>query len=285
MRYFLSIKSDTKINAVFCSFRILMTVLLPPTVRKLLFILVVALGCLLPFLGCHSSSQPEKKLLIATAANMQFAMAQLTQTFMQETGIACEVIPASSGRLTAQIVAGAPYDIFVSADLAYPATLFKNGYALDSPKTYAFGQLVVWFRKGQKPEPLHHLKLLLSPKRVALANPETAPYGKAAQQTLQALGLDSLWQGRLVYGESISQVNQFVSTGAADIGFTAKSAVLAANYKGTWRVIPDSLYSPIRQGAVMLKGGRAKREHARQFYDFLFSQQAKEILHKFGYSG
>lgn len=257
-----------------------MTVLLPETTRKLLFILVVALGCLVPFLGCQSPSKPERKLLIATAANMQFAMAQLTQIFMQETGIACEVIPASSGRLTAQIVAGAPYDVFVSADLAYPTTLCKKGYALNSPKTCAFGQLVVWFRKGQKPEQLHHV----NPKHVALANPETAPYGKAAQQTLQALGLDSLWQGRLVYGESISQVNQFVSTGAVDMGFTAKSAILHLSHKSTWRAIPDSLYTPIRQGAVMLKGGRAKQLHARQFYDFLFSQQAKEILHKFGYS-
>lgn len=240
----------------------------------------MALGYLVPFLGCHSSSKPEKKLLIATAANMQFAMAQLTQIFTQETGIACEVIPASSGKLTAQIAAGAPYDVFVSADLAYPATLCKKGYALDTPKTCAFGQLVVWFRKGQKPEQLHHI----SPKHVALANPETAPYGKAAKQTLQALGLDSLWQSKLVYGESISQVNQFVSTGVADMGFTAKSAVLHLSHKGAWRAIPDSLYSPIRHGAVVLKGGRAKRVHARQFYDFLFSQKAKEILHKFGYS-
>ena len=264
-----------------------MTVLLPAAARKLLFILVVALGCLATFLGCHSSSKPEEKLLIATATNMQFAMAQLTQTFTQETGIACEIIPASSGKLTAQIAAGAPYDVFVSADLAYPTTLYKNGYALDSPKTYAFGQLVVWFRKGERPEQLHHLKVLLSPKRVALANPETAPYGKAAQQTLQALGLDSLWQGRLVYGESISQVNQLVSTGAADIGVTAKSVVLAPEFsdKGTWRAIPDSLYTPIRQSAVMLKKGKSKHLITKQFYDFLFSQKAKEILHKFGYSG
>ena len=166
--------------------------------------------------------------------------------------------------------------------MAYPSALFEKGHALEAPKTYAFGQLVVWSWKGEMLDDLHSL----SPKHVAVANPETAPYGKAARQALQALGLDSLWQGRLVYGESIAQVNQFVSTGAAEIGFTAKSIVLASNLsgKGTWRAIPDSLYTPIHQGVVVLKGDQAKQAQAKQFYDFLFSQKAKEILHKFGYT-
>ena len=211
-----------------------------------------------------------------------YLRSELTDQFTRDTGIECEVIVSSSGKLTAQIVAGAPYDLFVSADMTYPETLHEKGFALQAPNIYAFGHLVLWTQKDLSLAAL----TAINPEHVALANPETAPYGKAAEEAMHALGLDSLWQGRLVYGESIAQVNQFVSTGAADIGFTAQAVVMSPELaeQGKWMAVADSLYTPIAQGALLLKGDQARREKALKFYEFLFSDAAKEILSKFGYS-
>lgn len=231
---------------------------------------------------CSNSGKNNERLLIATAANMQFAISELSEQFTRETGIACETIVSSSGKLTAQIMAGAPYDFFVSADMSYPETLFKEGFTKNTPKIYAFGHLVVWTLQDLALDDLTSLE----PRHVALANPETAPYGKAAQEAMAALGIDSLWQDQLVYGESIAQVNQFVSTGAATFGFTAKAVVMSPDLASTgkWVAVADSLYTPIAQGAVVLNGDESKSLKAAKFYEFLFSESAKQILHKFGYT-
>ncbi len=236
--------------------------------------------CLLS--ACKANSEQSEKLLIATAANMQFAMKNLVSTFTEESGIECEIILSSSGKLSAQIMAGAPYDVFVSANELYPNELYQNGLTLDAPKTYALGQLVVW---TQSQTDLSEW-WLSEPSKVALANPETAPYGIAAKEVLQALQLMEKWNQDLVYGESIAQVNQFVNSGAASIGFTAGSVVRSPELeaKGSWIAVADSLHSPIAQGAVILKNKEGDYGQARKFYDFLFSDKAREILHNFGYT-
>lgn len=223
--------------------------------------------------------------MIATAANMQFVMIELTDTFKKKTGIACETILGSSGKLTAQIVAGAPYDVFVSADMKYPQALHEKELTLAAPKVYAAGSLVLWTAEDRAltwPESLTDRDF----SHIAMANPKTAPYGTAALQTLQALGLEGLLEPKLVYGESISQTNQFITSQAAQIGFTAKSVVLAPNLKdkGSWVDIPSQYHTPLKQGVVILKGRSDREAEATKFFEFLFSEEAKEILNKFGYS-
>jgi len=237
------------------------------------------------YISTACSAPPEKKLRIATAANMQFVMEALTKKFSDQTGIPCEVILGSSGKLTSQIKAGAPYDILLSADMRYPQELFMQQLTIGKPKAYATGRLVLW---------THEQTLLTLPaslsdseiKHIALANPKTAPYGRAAMETLEKLGLAQALQNKLVFGESVAQTNQFIYSEAAELGFTAKSSVMAPHLKdqGSWIDIPVGYHDPIVQGVVLLKSRKAQETNARQFHEFLFSEAAKEILNKFGYA-
>lgn len=227
---------------------------------------------------------PKKQLTIATAANMQFAMKELAQTFTNATGIACQPVISSSGKLTAQIKEGAPFDLLVSADLKYPETLHQDGFTLEPPKVYAYGKLVLWTYQGERQPQLDQLADQ-KVKHIALANPKTAPYGQAAVEVLTRKRIYQDVESRLVFGESIAQTNQFITSGAAEYGFTAKSVVLSPQMldKGRWLEIEDGQYQPIRQGVVLLKQSH-EPELARRFYEFLFSAEAKTILERYGYS-
>lgn len=233
--------------------------------------------------GCTSSK--EEKLTIATAANMQFAMEDLAQVFTQETGINCEVISGSSGKLTAQTKEGAPFDIFVSADMKYPDELFQSGFTHGEPKIYAFGKLILLtMHENIKPS----LDVLKDDriKHIAVANPKTAPYGVATLEVLKKYELQDSLKEKFVFGESVSQTNQFILSKVAEIGFTAKSVVKSKNMrgKGNWIEIDENLYTPIAQGIVILNNRDNKRNEAQKFQVFLFSEKGKEILNKFGYS-
>ena len=233
------------------------------------------------------STKAEPGITVAVAANVQYAMHELKAEFVKETGIKLSVVIGSSGQLTAQIKEGAPYDVFISADMKYPNTLYKEGFAVDTPRIYASGTLVIWtmdkgiqFGKG--------LKILLDKKikKIALANPRTAPYGVAAVNALKNLGVYEQVKYKLVYGESISPTNQFIVSKAVEAGFTAKSVVVSPRMKGkgTWKEIEPGLYDPIRQGCVILKHGyKNHKDASEKFYNFLFSNKAKVILSKFGY--
>lgn len=225
------------------------------------------------------------KLIIATAANMQFAMIELVEIFSKKTGIECETILGSSGKLTAQVVAGAPYHIFVAADMKYPQQLYEQGLTEAEPRAFASGRLVLWTMDDTPPS----LPATLRNNEfshIAIANPQTAPYGRAARETLEKLGLYEQLKSKLVYGESIAQTNQFITSEAAQIGFTAKSVVLAPELRdrGTWMDIPPGYHSPLDQGVVILKKDGQLSTEASAFYEFLFSAEAKEILNKFGYT-
>ncbi|MBE0650749.1 MAG: molybdate ABC transporter substrate-binding protein [Bacteroidales bacterium] len=231
-----------------------------------------------------SATNPIPKITIAVAANMQFAMRALTQTFAKETGIECDLIISSSGKLTAQIKAGAPYDVFVSADMKYPDNLYKAGFALEEPKIYAYGKLVLWSINDSIKPSLAILKTDAI-KHIACANPKTAPYGVAAIQALKHFGVYNLVENKLVYGESISQTNQFIISESAELGFTAKSVVLSPDFKGSgnWIEIDPNSYSPIAQGVIVIKRNKPEESKALKFYNFLFSPEAKKILENFGY--
>ncbi len=233
--------------------------------------------------GCQRASS--NSLTIAASANMQYAMEELIRRFTEESGISCELIVGSSGKLTAQIVEGAPFDLFFSADMKYPNEIYEKGMASGPPRIYAYGYLVFW----SLDEELELTKTGLlgeEVRHIAMANPETAPYGRAAEQLLRGMGVYDKIESKLVYGESIAQTNQFILSGTAEVGLTARSVVSApeAQGKGQWEETDPSLYEPIAQGLVHLSHSDPVREKwGCEFDAFLRSQTAIDILHKFGY--
>lgn len=248
--------------------------------NKKFFLLTSCL--LLLFNSCNQ--EKKSKLTIATAANMKFAMNELVSEFQKESGIESEIIEGSSGKLTAQIKKGAPYDLFVSADMKFPNTLFENGLTIAQPQIYAYGSLVIWTMNTQLKADYVSLKKK-QVDHIALANPKTAPYGRAAVEVLKKKGLYDILKSKFVFGESVAQTNQFIISYAAEIGFTAKSIVLSPKMKGkgNWSDVDHRLYAPIKQGLVILKNRDIHLEEAKSFRDFLFSEKGKHILNKFGY--
>lgn len=228
-------------------------------------------------------AQPQP-LRVAVAANAQFVMEKISAAFQQKTGITVETIISSSGKLTTQIQQGAPFDVFLSADMAYPQTLYREGFTTAAPVVYGYGSLVLWTLTDL---PLSaDLNILLNPaiRRIAIANPIMAPYGEAAVSLLRISKLTDKVQSKLVYGESISQVNQYVLSGSAEVGFTAKSVVLdpGLQQRGHWIDLPRSGYKPIAQGVVILKQS-SQGKAAGQFVAFLRSPAALRIFRQFGY--
>jgi molybdate transport system substrate-binding protein len=236
---------------------------------------------LLTFLpGSRLAAQAVK---VAVAANAQFVVEELRKAFKAESGADLEPIVSSSGKLTAQIRNGAPFEVFLSADTKYPDELHKAGFAAEAPKVYAYGSLVLWSREKRGLPPT--LNFLTGPDiaRIAVANPRLAPYGEAAVQALTYYKLYARVEKKLVFGESIAQVNQYVLSGAAPVGFTSKSVVLdpATVGKGAWVEVDRKAYRPIAQSVVLLKTGQSAG--ARQFYAFLSGEAAKAIFRKYGY--
>ncbi len=245
---------------------------------------LILLSIIISLFGYSCNDNSPQPLLIATAANMQFAIPPLLKSFTATTGISCEAIISSSGKLTAQIKGGAPYSVFLSADMKYPEILHKEGLTTALPKIYAYGTLVLW--SISESDNLS-MDLLTAPsiQHIALANPKTAPYGKAAMEVLQDLNLSISLKEKLVFGESIAQTNQFITSQVAEVGFTAKSVVVSPNIKdkGQWIPIDATLYTPIEQGIVLLKNVPDKQAEAQLFYDFLLSDEGQAILQEYGY--
>lgn len=248
---------------------------------------------LLLFSSCGPSSSPaesqkkREKITIAVAANVQFAMQELEAAFEQEHDVAIETVISSSGKLAAQVMQGAPYSIFLSANLDYPQAVQEAGYGSEALKTYAYGALVLWSRKNIQLDT--NLQLLQHPSidKIAIANPRNAPYGAEAINALKYYGIYEQVEGKLAYGESIAQTNQYILSKAVDLGITAKSAVLAPAIqgKGEWLELSSKAYQPIEQGAMITKYGmKHAPEACKKFWDFLFSPKARSILLKYGYS-
>jgi len=227
-----------------------------------------------------------KGLTVAAAANVQHAVDELCRAFEKRSGVEVKMVSASSGKLTAQIERGAPYDIFLSADMRYPLYLKRKGYAITKPKVYAHGKLVLWSLKGVD------LKRGLESLRdervshIAIPNPKTAPYGREALKALKAAGIYEDIRDRLVYAESVSQTNRYIASKAVEAGITAKSVVLSPKMRGVgeYEEIESSFYDPVLQGAVVLKHAKKSgMKEAKAFYDFIFGEEAKEIFKKYGY--
>ncbi|MEO9805800.1 MAG: molybdate ABC transporter substrate-binding protein [Reichenbachiella sp.] len=247
---------------------------------------VIAVIFLLFAFSCRNSN--EAKVTVAVSANMQYAMQEIMEKFEAKYSIKVEASSSSSGILTTQIRQGAPFDIFMSANMLYPSTLYKEGLAASKPKTYAHGALILWTLKSSV-DLDGGLNCLRQNEieKIAIANSEIAPYGIAA---LEALNNDSLYdqlRTKFIVGESIGQVNQYIQLKAVDIGITSKSVLYSPHVteKGKSIEIDQKLYAPIDQGIVILKHGKENNLiHAELFYDFMFSDEVRSILFNFGYN-
>ena len=234
------------------------------------------------FASCQPVPVQEKdELHIAVAANMQFAMDSIAKVFEEKSGIATSISTNSTGMLTAQIKQGAPYDLLIAANMYYPEKLIQDGLA-SSASIYAYGRIVLVFNKSKHFESLNNALLGNRTKRIAIASPEVAPYGTAAVEFLNNTNLLPSIKKKLIYGESIGQVNQYLVSNATDVAFTSYSFLCNYKQQFNYLAIDSNSYSPIEQGAVILKG--SKEKEAKLFLEFLFSEQCKEILHYFGYT-
>ncbi|MDD5202531.1 MAG: molybdate ABC transporter substrate-binding protein [Sulfurimonas sp.] len=224
---------------------------------------------------------------IAVAANVSYAMDALKAEFAKthpQTEV--KVTLGSSGKLTAQIKNGAPYGIFMSADMFYPEALYKENIATTKPLMYAQGALAFLSVKPQDYTKGMQLLEDAAIEKIAVANPKTAPYGIAAIEAMHKSGVYENVKKKLVFAESISQTVSYTVT-ATQIGLIAKSSLYSpkmAQYKENihWASVDSSLYAPIDQGIVLLKYAGDSQEY-KDFYDFIMSAKAKEILRRYGY--
>jgi molybdate transport system substrate-binding protein len=228
-----------------------------------------------------------QEIRVAAAADLKFALDELDAQYERQTGKKIDVSYGSSGNFLAQIQNGAPFDLLLSADIEYPRKLEAAGLA--EPGTlyeYAVGRIVIWMPADARAD-LAKLgwKALLEPgvERIAIANPEHAPYGRAAVAALRNAGVYEQVRRRLVYGENIAQAAQFVVSGSAQAGILALSLAVSPPMRGGKRwEIPADMHPPIEQGAIILKSAKDK-EGARAFLAFLKGDAARKILESYGF--
>ncbi|MCK9197902.1 MAG: molybdate ABC transporter substrate-binding protein [Syntrophales bacterium] len=229
-----------------------------------------------------SPASAQDKLHVAVAANFISTFQELTQSFEKQTGIRVEATYASTGQLYTQIVNGAPYDLFLSADREKPDLLHQAGRA-DIPFVYASGQVVLWTNRKDLCLHKNWREVMAVPglQKIAVANPKTAPYGAAAMEALKKTGVLENVQGKLVYAQNIAQAFQYAATGSVDAGFCALSATTSAEgRKGCFFSIDEA--PSIVQGACLLKR-TTRREAAERFARFLASPEAGAVKKKYGY--
>lgn len=224
------------------------------------------------------------EIKVAVAANFYKPVLTLVDHYQKETGHHVQVSAGSTGKLYAQIKNGAPFEVFLAADQQRPSLLVKEGLA--EPKsqfTYALGSLVLW---SNNPELVDGKGEILKEelKHIAICNPKTTPYGAAAVSAMKNLGVYNELEPKFVEGQSVGQTYQQISSGAVDLGFVALSQVLVdkqLNGGSLW-LVPNELYSPIKQDAVLLKQG-SNNAAAKQFLAYLQTEQSKQLIKDFGY--
>jgi molybdate transport system substrate-binding protein len=251
-----------------------------------------ALVLLIALTAIHSfaaSAEQEKTISVAAAADLTTALKEIAASFTKQSGIEVKLSFGASGALTQQIENGAPFDAFFSADMGYPQQLITENQA--TPATlyrYAIGKLVLWApsnslldfeRQGMK------TLLDLSVQKIAIANPQHAPYGRAAVAALKHAGLYEQLSSKLVMGENISEAAQFVESGNAQVGFVALAHASAPEMlgKGKYWQVPADAYPPLDQGAIILAHSQHKKE-AQQFLDFIKTKEASAILLHYGFT-
>lgn len=225
-----------------------------------------------------------EQVMVAVASNFTAPMQEIEQAFEATTPHELTLVIGSSGKIYAQIQHGAPYDVFLSADQDKPQRLEDKGLAVKGSRfTYAQGTLALWHYGNENP---HTLLMENRYQHIAVANPKLAPYGLAAKETLEALGLANQAQSKQVTGENITQAWQFTASGNAELGLVALSQLVSntenKHKKGQFWLVPQSLYSPVYQDAVLLTDA-SDNPAAKAFMRFLKSDKAREIMEGYGY--
>jgi len=226
---------------------------------------------------------------VAVAANMSAAMPAIVEAFSKATGRGVKIAYGSSGNFRRQIAQGAPFELFLSADEEFAEALAKDGHAESAGAIYAVGRLAFYVPQGSPVGIDNRLKDLGSAstdgrlKRLAIANPELAPYGRAAREALQHVGLWDGIKGKLVLGENVGQAARFLTTGEAQAGFIPLALAGSAELKarGAWSTVPESWHAPLRQRMVLIRGAG---DTARAFYRFMLEPQAQALLKQHGYA-
>jgi len=255
-------------------------------------VVAVATGCAgaAPAMNPASPNVPDGSAVvtIAAAADLKFALDEIVSLAEKDDpSLRIQVTYGSSGTFLQQIENGAPFDVFLSADLSYPQLLVDAGLASDEDLfPYAVGRLVLWVPEGSELNPADGMSVLAEPtvRRVAIANPEHAPYGKAAVAALQTTGLYDQVSSKFVLGENVAQAAEFVQSGNADAGIVAKSLVLSDPLKevGRWAELPLDSYPQLDQGGVIL-GDAAHPDGARAFRDVMLSDAGTAVLSRYGF--
>lgn len=242
---------------------------------------LASVGIALIMTGIFPGSALSAETSVAVASNFTAAAKEIAAAFEAETDHEASLSFGSTGQFYTQISQGAPFEVYLAADTARPAKALEAGFAVEgSDFTYAIGQIVLW---SANPDRVKDAASLESGDfdKIAIANPETAPYGAAAVEVLKNLDLYSALEAKIVQGNNISQTYQFIETGNAELGFVALSQIAGMESGSRWNV-PSDLYSPILQDAVLLKTG-AENPAAAAFMEFLKGPSAAAIIEKYGY--
>ncbi|MFZ1502332.1 MAG: molybdate ABC transporter substrate-binding protein [Nitrospira sp.] len=243
-------------------------------------------ACLLVF--CATSPVRAEDIAVAAASDLNFAIKELIGAFEKQTGHHVKLSLGSSGNFFAQLQQGAPFDLYFSADIGYPRKLEEAGLTVPgSLYRYAVGRVVLWAPKSSPLDVSKGLTVLREPtiKKIAIANPKHAPYGRAAVAAMEHAQVYADVKDRLVLGENISQAAQFIESGACDVGIIALSLALAPAMKsaGTYWQIPDEAHPPLEQGAVIVKQSK-HQDTARQFLTFMQGPQGQEMMTRYGFT-
>jgi molybdate transport system substrate-binding protein len=232
--------------------------------------------------GAGTAGPPDRVTVrVAAAASVQYAFDELVEDYQAaHPGVRVEVSYGSSGALLQQLTNGAPFDLFLSADLSYPEQLVGEGLAEPADVfPYAVGSLVVWAGDGSPVDPAGGVEAVTGAERIAIANPAHAPYGQAAVAAMRAAGVYDRVEDRLVLGENVAQAAEFVASGNAEVGIVALSVVRSPPLQGigSWQEVPPELYPRLEQAGVVLTGA------AGELRDYLTGPAAAEVLARYGF--
>jgi molybdate transport system substrate-binding protein len=244
----------------------------------------VAALCVLALVGCKKNETVGEPLKVAAASDLARAFPEVGAAFEKETGQKITFTFGSTGLLSKQLIEGAPFDVFAAANISYVDDVLKTGVcAADTKAVYARGHIGMWMRKESTVAPPKTLADLVDPRfvRIAIANPAHAPYGKAAQQALEKVGIWDQIKPRLVYGENIQQTLQFAQSGNVEVAIVGLALAIVAD--GTFVEIDPSLHAPIDQALVVCSRDPKRAEMARKFASFVNAPGGRAIMRRFGF--
>jgi len=252
------------------------------TVQQFAVKLLIAIS----LLSAGQTAYASDKITIAAAADLKFALDEVVVLFNKShPADQVDVIYGSSGKFRTQIEQGAPYDLYFSADIAYPRALKDAGLAVSEAQTYGIGRIVLW--STQRTADQMSLAGLVDPaiQKVAITNPQLAPYGKRAEEALKAAGVWDKVEAKLVFGENVAQTAQFVQTGNAQVGIIALSLALSPELakQGSYVLISDTLHQPLEQGFIITRRA-ANNPLAREFARFMSGKEARAIMMRYGFA-